>query len=677
MKTLQPVIQLIALLLLLLGCDTPRTDKPQIESGILSDNMDTLVNPADNFYAYVNGNWIATNEIPADKSSYGVFSILYDKSIEDIKRIIEEVSTGSYEKNSDEQRIGDLYKSYLNMERRNELGTQPLEGLFSKIDSIKDHDDLASFYGHMKWNYIEAPIMFYISQGLKDPTQYRAIIYQGGLGLPNRDYYTNNDSVSKDLLEKYEDHVNNMLSLSGIADPKKTARTIIALETELARAHMEKEKTRDQIGNYKVLSLDSLKLVMPRFNWDGYLKEADISGQDTLGVLTLDYLKKLDQIISSTDLDAWKLYLKWKVIHHYSTYLSEDLDLQHFKFYLKQLYGSKERKPRWRRGVETVNSKLGELMGKAYVKEHFKPEAKERMLEMIANLTEAYRISIMELDWMSEETKSEALNKLSKFRSKIGYPDQWKEYEIDIRDNDLFGNISRSTAYEYKQAIDKLGQPINKEEWFTTPQTVNAFYDPSANEIVFPAAILQPPFFNMSADDAVNYGAIGAAIGHEIGHGFDDTGSTYDGDGALRNWWTDQDRIEFEKRTGQLIDQFNEFEVLPGLYVNGEYTQGENIGDLGGLSIGLKAYYLSLEGKEPPVLDGFTGKQRYFIGWAQVWKNKSREEYVRNIIKSDMHSPDKFRVNGVVRNIPEFYSAFNVTEKDSLYLDSDKRVKIW
>jgi putative endopeptidase len=468
-----------------------------------------------------------------------------------------------------------------------------------------------------------------------------------------------------------------MMALTGLSELKDASQSILSLETELAEAHLEKEEVRDQLKHYKTISIDSLQSLMPGFNWSVYLKEANIADQDSLGMHMPDYMKDLAHIISSTEIDSWKVYLKWKVINRYASLLNEDLDQQHFEFYDKTLRGTREQRPRWRRGVSFVNNNIGELVGKLYVKDHFKPEAKARMLEMIANLVKAYGISIRELDWMSDETKVEALAKLSKFNSKIGYPDKWKEYEFEINAKDLFGNVIRSNIYEYNRSIDKLGQPIDKEEWFMVPQTVNAYYNASKNEIVFPAAILQPPFFDMSADDAVNYGAIGAVIGHEIGHGFDDSGSTYDGNGALRNWWTDQDREEFEKRTSQLIDQFNEFQVFPDLHVNGEYTLGENIGDLGGLSIALKAYHISLKGNEAHVMDGYTGNQRFFMGWAQVWNSKTRDEYLRTLINTDQHAPDEFRVNGVVRNIPAFYAAFNISERDSLYLKPENRVKIW
>jgi putative endopeptidase len=393
--------------------------------------------------------------------------------------------------------------------------------------------------------------------------------------------------------------------------------------------------------------------------------------------LMLDYTKALDNIITSTDIDVWKTYLKWGILNENASRLSQAMGDQNFNFYSKELRGTPEQRPLWRRGVSTVNGTLGEVVGKVYVKKHFPPEAKERMETLVANLLKAYEQSIQELDWMSAETKKEALDKLGKFTPKIGYPDKWKSYDIDIAADDLFGNLQRATLMEYNRELAKLGQPIDKTEWGMTPQTVNAYYNATLNEIVFPAAILQPPFFDLNAEDAVNYGSIGAVIGHEIGHGFDDSGSTFDGDGVMRNWWTEEDKEEFKKRTSELVAQYDAFEALPDLNVNGKFTLGENIGDLGGLTIALKAYKIALNGKESPVMDGFTGEQRVFIGYAQSWRSKSRDEALRVQINTDPHSPATFRVNGVVRNIPEFYTAFNVQESDSLYLATDKRVKIW
>ena len=468
-----------------------------------------------------------------------------------------------------------------------------------------------------------------------------------------------------------------MLRLAAVDNGKAAAKTILALETKIAKQHMKKEDTRDMMRLYNKVPVDSLNALIPDFAWSDFFTEAGVAGIDHVIIPQLEYTKSLNDIIQQTDLSTWKTYLKWSVVNHVGTRLSKDFDAQNFAFHGTTMRGIKAQRPQWRRAVGIVNAYLGEVIGKVYVKEHFPPEAKERMLEMVDNLLKAYEVSIKELDWMGEETKKEALDKLSKFTPKIGYPDKWKEYPAKIVDNDLFGNLKRSDLAAYDRQINKLGKPVDKTEWGMNPQTINAYYNPSQNEIVFPAAILQSPFFDLNAEDAVNYGAIGGVIGHEIGHGFDDQGSTFDGDGVLRNWWTDEDRAEFKKRTNALVEQYNSFKVFDDLNVNGEFTLGENIGDLGGLSIALKAYKMSRADQEDKVMDGFTGEQRVFLGWAQAWRSKSTEEALRILVNTNPHSPADYRVNGVVRNIPEFYQAFDVKEDADLFLAAKERVKIW
>ncbi|NNE03184.1 MAG: peptidase M13 [Arenibacter sp.] len=664
-------------LLAIAACKEEGKEQKELTSGILSENMDTTVNPGDDFTAYVNGTWVKNTEIPDDKASYGIGYIVYEESEDNVKKIIEESAAGDFAAGSDEQKVGDLYKSYMDLEKRNELGVTPLTSEFDKIDALSSYDDLATYFAYANKYRINVPLGLFVYQDFKDPTIYTVYTWQSGLGLPDREYYLKEDDRSVEIRAKYLEHIEKMFDLSGISDAKAAAATAMNLETKLAEKHMEKEKTRNLVALYNMFPVDTLSNIMPEFNWTAYLKEAGMDKQEKLGVLMLDYSKALDKIITSTDLNTWKTYLKWSVIDAYASRLNEALDVQNWEFYSKELRGTKEQRPLWRRGVGSVNGTMGEVVGKVYVKKHFPPEAKERMGTLVSNLLKAYEVSIKELDWMSEETKVEALDKLSKFTPKIGYPDKWKEYDFEIQGDDLYGNLRRSSLYEYNRELAKLGQPIDKDEWGMNPQTVNAYYNPTLNEIVFPAAILQPPFFDLNADDAVNYGAIGAVIGHEIGHGFDDTGSTFDGDGAMRNWWTDTDKEEFKKRTGALIEQYNQYEVLPGLNINGEFTLGENIGDLGGLSIALKAYKMSLNGAEAAEMDGFTGEQRVFIGYAQAWRNKARDESIRVQINTDPHSPADYRVNGIVRNIPEFYTAFDVKEGDSLYLAPEQRVKIW
>ncbi len=647
-------------------------------SGINLDNMDTSVRPGDDFFAYVNGTWVRETEVPADKSSFSVGASLNDESLENVRLIIEESSTGDFAKGTDEQKVGDLYRSFMDMKTRDARGMEPLRPELERIESIDSRDDLAVYFAETMTRGLDAPFAIGQTADFKNPTYYMFYAAQSGLGLPDREYYLKEDAASQVLRAKYLDHVKTMFDLAGLENGAASAAAIMALETRLAEKSMPKEESRNFMVNYNKVAVADLPTVMPGFNWDGYLGEAGLAELDALVIFTTDYMKELDGIIADTDIDTWKTYLRWKALDNTATRLTGELDAQNFAFFGTTLSGTEKQQEMWRRGVSSVNGMLGEVVGKVYVKRHFPPEAKARMEQLVANLVRAYEKSIKELEWMSDATKVQALDKLSKFRTKIGYPDEWRDYTaLDIEADDLYGNIERATLAEYQRYLDRQGGPVDRNEWQLTPQTVNAYYMPALNEIVFPAAILQPPFFDLSADDAVNYGAIGAVIGHEIGHGFDDKGSTFDGDGVLRNWWVDEDRVEFEKRTGRLVGQYNEFQPFDDLSVNGEFTLGENIGDLGGITIGLRAYKMSLKGEEAPVMDGFTGVQRVFLGYGQVWRNKYRDEALRLLIGTNSHSPSMYRTNGPVRNVPEWYEAFEVQEGDALYLAPEDRVKIW
>jgi putative endopeptidase len=657
----------------------PATQSPQPPiSGIDLAGMDTSVKPGDDFFAYVNGTWVKETEMPADKARYGLFDILRDESQVAVKAIIEKSATGDFAKGTDEQKVGDLYNSFLDWDTRNARGLEPLQPELDRINAISNHDDLAVYFASAITRGLDAPFAAQQLTDFLNPDQYAILMAQSGLGLPDREYYFKDDKTSEDIRSQYVEHVGKMFDLAGIEDGAAAAQTVMALETRLAAENMTKEKARDYAGNYKKFAVADLPEVMPKFNWDGYLSEMGIQDLPEVVVYTLDYMKALDGIIADTDLDTWKTYLTWSAINNAANRLTRDIDEQNFQFYGKVLSGTEEQRPDWRRAVSTVDGLLGEVVGKVYVKEHFPPEAKVRMLELVGNLVKAYEKSIKELDWMGEDTKVQALDKLSKFTPMIGYPDKWRDYSaLEIEADDYYGNIERAAYAEYRRQLERQGGPVDRTEWGMNPQTVNAYYNPPLNQIVFPAAILQPPFFNLEADDAVNYGAIGAVIGHEIGHGFDDKGSTFDGNGVLRNWWTDEDRTEFEKRTGSLIAQYDAFMPFEDLAVNGEFTQGENIGDLGGITIGLLAYQMSLNGEEPPVIDGFTGVQRVFLGFGQVWRGIIRDEELRQRIATDPHSPSVYRANGPVRNVPEWYEAFNVKEGDALYLPPEERVKIW
>lgn len=649
-----------------------------LRSGIDVTAMDTAVKPGDNFFSYVNGAWIAASEMPADKSRYGVFDVLRDESQDAVKVIVEESANGDFAKGTDEQKVGDMYKSFLDWDTRDALAAEPLKPELERIAAISDYSDLAAYFAATIKRGLDAPVVFGQTEDFQDPNAYVLFMLQSGLGLPDREYYLKDDEKSGDLRAQYVAHIEKMYELAGLKNGAAAAQAVMALETRLAEEQMTKEQRRNWTENYNKLAFDDLPGVMPNFDWTSYLDELGVQDVGELVVFMTDYMKALDNIIVETDLDTWRTYLTWSALNNTASRLTRDLDKQNFEFYGKALSGTEEQREDWRRAVNTVNGTLGEVVGKVYVKEYFPPEAKERMLELVGNLVKAYEVSIKNLDWMGEETKAEALDKLSKFTPKIGYPDVWRDYSaLDIEADDYYGNLQRAAEAEYRRQMDRQGGPVDRTEWGMTPQTVNAYYNPPLNEIVFPAAILQWPFFDMSADDAVNYGAIGAVIGHEIGHGFDDSGSTFDGDGVMRNWWTDEDLAEFEKRTGALIAQYDAFKPFDDLAVNGEFTLGENIGDLGGITIGLLAYKMSRNGEEPPVIDGFTGVQRVFLGFGQVWRGMIRDEELRRRIATDPHSPAIYRTNGPVRNVPEWYEAFGVTEADALYLPPEERVKIW
>ena len=650
----------------------------QLTSGIIKENMDTSVDPGNDFYQYVNGAWLSKVEIPADKSSYGSFQILRDAAQDDVIEIIKHSAQGDFEAGSNEQKVGDFYKSYMDMEARNKLGLTPLNADMAKIDDIDSYEKLTAYFAYANRYGYGSPVAVGQYADFKSPETYMIYTWQSGLGLPEREYYFTDDEKSADIRTKYQAHIANMLTLAQIKDAEAKAKAIMDLETSIAQLHMKKEQTRDWAANYDKVAVDKLDSVMAQFDWELFLSELELTDLDGLVIMQNDYMSALDKLITDTELATWQTYLKWHLLHASSGKLNEAIDKESFAFYGKTLQGVEEQRPQWRRAVDLLDSTVGEVIGKVYVEKHFPPKAKERMEELVDNLLAAYKDSIEKLEWMTDDTRVQALDKLSKFTVKIGYPDQWKDYSaLTVKPDDLFGNLKNAADVAYAEMLEKQGGPVWDHEWGMTPQTVNAYYSPAMNEIVFPAAILQPPFFNMEADDAVNYGGIGAVIGHEIGHGFDDSGATFDGDGVLRNWWTEADKQEFESRTTMLVDQYSSFEALPGLNVNGEYTLGENIGDLGGISIALKAYHMALEGEPAPEMDGFTGEQRVFIGYGQVWATKYRDEALRNQVQTDPHSPAQFRANGAVRNVPEFYKAFDVTKEDALYLPPEKRVKIW
>ncbi|WP_193164932.1 M13 family metallopeptidase [Microbulbifer hainanensis] len=650
--------------------------KTALSSGIDLKAMNTEVRPQDDFFDYVNGGWLAKTEIPADKSRWGVFDMLRDQSTEQVKELI--VEAGNHAEDQASAKIGALYNSFMDEKQIETTGLKAIQGEMDKIDAIKTRDDLTAYFAYADSMGYDAPFGIFINQDVKDVDSYIAYFWQAGLGMPDRDYYFDDSEKGKKLQQAYQTYLTKIQQLAGLDGAEAGTREIYDLEKSLAEHQWTRVENRDDEKTYNKKSVEELAQMMPAINWDKYLPAAQLDKVSSVIVSQPDYMEAADKIIADTDLATWKRYLKVKMLTSLAPYMNSDVAQARFDFYGTAIQGVTEMEPRWKRGVQFVNGAVGELVGQRYVEKNFPPEAKARMLELVNNLKAAYRESIESISWMSDETKQKALDKLANFTTKIGYPDKWRDYsDLTVSADSLVGNVLAARTFDNNFERAKLGKPLDRTEWHMYPQTVNAYYNPPMNEIVFPAAILQPPFFNKDADDAVNYGAIGGVIGHEIGHGFDDQGSKYDGKGYLNNWWTDSDRKNFEGLTGKLVAQYDAFEPLPGEHVNGKLTLGENIGDLSGLGIAYKAYQMSLNGKKSPEIDGFTGDQRLFMGWAQVWRGKSRDEALSSLIKTNPHSPGQYRVQGVLPNISAFYKAFDVKQDDDMYLPEEERVVIW
>jgi putative endopeptidase len=668
-------------LLGLAGLSTVAAQKPvapRLVSGIDVTAFDKSVRPQDDFFRYVNGAWLDKTPIPADQATYGSFEVLYDKAQDDLRAIVEDAGKTGGAPGSDARKIGDFYASFLDEAKIEALGVTPLRAELAAIDAIATKADLARVFAHMYVLGCDTPLAAFTEGDFKDPNNTVAFVYQNGLGLPDRDYYTKEDAKLADYRTKYLSFLAAMHKLAGLPSPDAAASEIMALETHLANAQWTNVETRDMVKMYNKVATADLATQFPGFDWTAWTRELKIASAPALIIGQPSYVKAVAAAVDQWPVDRWKPYLKSSLIRGYAPYLPKAFVDARFEFYGKTLSGTPEQRPRWKRAVQAIDGNLGEMLGKLYVERHFPARAKARMEQLVANLRLAYKGGIDRLEWMSPETRAQAQQKLAAFTPKIGYPNKWRDYTVvQIVRDDLAGNMMRAQAAELAFQLAKAGKPIDREEWGMTPQTINAYYNPVRNEVVFPAAILQPPFFNMAADDAVNYGAIGAVIGHEMGHGFDDQGRRFDGTGTMRDWWTKQDGAEYEKRTARLVTQFGAYEVLPGLKVNGELTLGENIGDLTGLTISYRAYQVSLAGKPAPVIDGLTGDQRFFMGWAQVWRSKERDDALRQQVLSNVHAPAKVRANGPVGNIPEFYAAFSVKPGDKLYIDPARRVKIW
>lgn len=645
-----------------------------LASGIAHDELDPGVRPQDDLYRHVNGKWIERTEIPSDKARYGSFYLLAEDAEQAVREIILEAQGA--EPGTEERKFGDLFASFMNEGRIEELGKAPLAPLLERVNAVDSIEALLATLGVLERQGMSGFVQLFVDNDPGNPERYLVFVEQSGLGLPDESYYR--EEKFADVRHKYLEFVETMLRLAGVADAAAAAKRVFALETDLAVHHWDNVTSRDSEKTYNLRRWSDLEGP----NLDGWLAAlgAPEGSFNEVVVRQPSFLTGFAGLLTDDRLQAWSDWLRWQVIRSNAPYLSSDFVQANFDFYGKTLTGTPELRDRWKRGVSLVEGIMGEAVGKIYVERHFPPSAKHAMDELVENLIEAYRQSIRGLSWMTEATRIRALEKLEKFTPKIGYPVKWRDYStLPIDANDLIGNVRAGSEFEFQRELGKIGKPLDRDEWFMTPQTVNAYYNPGFNEIVFPASILQFPFFDETRDAAANYGGIGAVIGHEIGHGFDDQGSKYDGDGRLTDWWTQEDRAAFEKLASALIEQYNDLAPaqVPEHKVNGALTIGENIGDLGGLGIAWKAYLLSLGGEEPPVIDGLTGAERFFLSWAQIWQLKARDEEVIRLLAIDPHSPNEFRCNQIIRNVDAFYETFSVTEGDRLWLDPSERVSIW
>ena len=684
--TRKPIVLLLAGLLSLTGCkkDTKKEDTAEAKiPGIQMKYMDTTVSPKNDFYEYVNGNWMKETEIPAEESTWGGFSVLRKKTRDDVLEILNAAESDStYKAGSDQAKALDIYKSQLDTVARDEAGLKPLQPALDAIAGIKNVGDLQTVLAENA--AVSAPFFsFYVRSDLSNSSMNAGYVNPGGLGLPDRDYYLDQDSKAKEIRGQYEDHIVRMLGFLGddAASAKKQAKTILKLETQLAKPRLTKVERRDARNYNNPRKLAQLQRMVPAINWEKMIADIGVDKTvDTVIVTQLNYMDELQNVLKNTPIKDLKILTRWSTLNNAANSLTTDLEKANWDFYEKTLNGVQKQKPADERALATVDRALGEAVGKLYVEKKFPPEAKEKAEVMIANIKDAFKDRIQNLSWMTDSTKAKAIEKLAKFNVKIGYPDKWEDYaamEVNA-DNSFFENMMAAREWSRQDNLKDFGEPVDKTKWGMSPQTVNAYFNPSFNEIVFPAAILQPPFYNYQADEAVNYGGIGAVIGHETSHAFDDSGARFDGDGNLRNWWSDADLKAFTQRSNALADEYSNIEVADSLHINGKFTLGENIGDLGGVLAaydGLQKFYAK-NGK-PGKIDGFTPEQRFFISWATIWRTKMRDDALRTRIKTDPHSPGMYRAYVPLQNIDAFYEAFNIKKGDSMYMPKEDRVKIW
>jgi predicted metalloendopeptidase len=651
---------------------------PTLKSGLDLTGFDRSVRPQDDLYRFAGGAWLANTPIPPDRSNYGSFIILDDKAQEEVKQLIIAASEKSDRPTgSDAQKVGDFYRAYMDTNRVESQGLAPLREELARIDALATARDVARYIGHTQRLGVAQPFFWYSSPDNKNSSVYIGSLFQNGLTMPDRDYYLSPDDKYAKFRAAFAVYVENMLARAGERNARSAAARIAALETRIANYQWTKTQNRDPVKTYNPMTLPEYQKLAPGFDWLAFFEGMEAPVQK-LDISQPSFIRGIAQLVRTVPVSDWRAYFKFQLLDDYAPALSAQFADLEFDFHQRTLNGVPEPRPRWRRAVDSMDGSMGELVGKMFVESHFGAAAKQRMLELVDNLLKAFDSSIDSLEWMSADTRTEAKKKLSKITVKIGYPDTWRDYgALQIRADDLVGNLIRAAEFQHDRQVKRAGGPVDKGEWLMTPQTVNAYYNPTTNEITFPAAILRWPFFDMEADDAVNYGGIGSVIGHEISHGFDDSGRQFDGDGNLRDWWTTEDGAKFKQRASELVKQFAGYKVLDNRPLNGELTLGENIGDLSGMAVAFKAYKISLAGKQAPVIDGFTGEQRFFLGWAQVWRRKYRDEELLKRLVTDPHSPSEFRANGPTSNIDAFYDAFGVQPGDRMYRPPEERVKIW
>ncbi len=660
--------------LLVLAQDT----RPTLQSGVIRENFDASIAPDEDFYRHVNNTWLMKTEIPADKARYGAFIMLDENVKAQVKQIIEEVGAQAGVKTGPAQQVGDFYRSYLDTKARDAAGWKPIESWLKKVIAVDSKQAWSALQSELDMIGSAGLLGVYVDQDAKKSDRYAVHLTQTGITLPDRDYYLENEGRYQEARAALTTYIEDMLTKGAYPNATDAAKKVVAFETEVAKVQWTNVEQRDPIKSYNKVTVEEFVEKHPNLAWKIH---ASVSGLPKSGEMIVgqpSFFSGIDKLVEATELETLKAYSAFHLIDAFAGVLDAETEQRNFAFHETALSGVTEQQPLWKRGVDACSKLLGMPVGQLYVAKHFSPEAKARMQGMVAKLKEAFAIRINKLEWMSPGTKKQALEKLSLFTHKIGYPDQWKDYSsVVIKPDSIVDNLIAIHQFEHRYSVNKLGKPIDRTEWLMPPQMVNAYFNPQMNEIVFPAAILQPPFFNLQADDAVNYGGIGAVIGHEISHGFDDQGSQYDGRGNLRNWWTPDDRAEFERRAKQLVKQYSAYKPFDDMNVNGELTLGENIGDLGGLNAAYTAYHLSLAGSPAPILDGYTGDQRFFIGWAQVWLFKFREAELRKRLLTDPHSPGPYRANGIVSNLDAFYEAFSIKPDSAMWLAPENRVRIW